>query len=99
MAVKRVIISEPWDFMNPYSNDNSIELVLECRTECFGKDGVVASLVQPFLYKGNFLTTLKLVPRYAENPVDKTYNILCCSNTTGETTCENAIFLFIGELE
>lgn len=98
MAILNIIISEPWDFINPFSNDNSIKIKLDNRTTILGKVVDVVSLVQPFMYKGNYLTTLILVPRYSNNPSDKTYNILRGNNKV-ETTNEDAAFLFIGTLE
>lgn len=94
-----MIISEPWDFINPFSNDNSMQLKLENHTTLLGKVVNVVSLVQPFMYKGNYLTTLILVPRYSNNPSDKTYNILRGNRNIVETTNEDESFLFIGTLE
>jgi hypothetical protein len=99
MNITKLFISEPWDFVNPITKDNSIIIKYEKQATYMSKNVDIVSLLHPFEYTGKYIDMLILVPRYSNYTYVKTYNILSFDKQISEITEENTTFLFIGSLE
>lgn len=98
MITQKIIISEPWDFVNPRSNDNSMTFSQKKQIEYKGTKVDLVRLVKPFEYLGQQVEMLILVPRYQKKN-NMTFNILIVDEDTSSDVIENAKYMFIGSLE
>ncbi|PKK99048.1 MAG: hypothetical protein CVV57_04370 [Tenericutes bacterium HGW-Tenericutes-2] len=98
MRTPKIIISEPWDFINPRTNDNSMTFSHKKQVEYKGTKVDLVRLVKPFEYLGQQVEILILVPRYQKKN-NKTFNILIVDEDTSDNVIDNAKYMFIGSLE
>lgn len=98
MKTKKIIISEPWDFINPRTNDNSISFSQKKQVDYNNMKVDLVRLVKPFEYLGQQIEMLILVPRYQKNN-NMTFNVLIVDRDTSSDAIENAKYMFIGSLE
>lgn len=99
MKSKTLLVSEPWDFINPLSKKNKIEIKYEEKLQYNEEKADLFRLLKPFDYFGERIEMLLLIPRYKEGLKKNTYNILNVDEVSQSGIIVNARFLFIGSLE
>ena len=99
MTYRKLVISEPWGFINPKTNDNSIVFIHENLVQYMGEKIDLVRVVKPFDYLGLRVEMLILVPRYQEVKNHKTVNVLHIEEVASSDVIEKAKFLFIGSLD
>jgi hypothetical protein len=99
MSYRKILISEPWGFINPKTNSNSIIFIHENQVQYMGEKIDLVRVVEPFDYLGLLVEMLILVPRYQEGKSHKTFNVLHIDEIGSNNVIETAKFLFIGSLD
>jgi len=99
MTSKTLLVSEPWDFINPMTNDNKIGIIYEEKLQYNNEKADLLRVLKPFNYFGERIELLLLIPRFKEGLNNNTYNILNVDEVSQRGIIVNAKFLFIGSLE
>ena len=96
MIKKKLLIGEPWDFVNPHTENSIIEVIYE--QTVIHKDVVAEIYVvtQPFYYNDYYIKRLILHSRH--NPKTSTYNIHVIKDGVEYNSDVESKYIFIGDL-
>ncbi len=95
--MKRLIISEPWDFVNHNTKSNIVDVKISDEIMLEGKTSLILSVLEPFALKEYQIRFLLAKPRYIEK--SHIYNLFYLDGLNKVDLDNVGEFLFVGSMK